>query len=175
MLRSYFNRIKGRYTTFLDVIFVLLLISIGAVPFTQSEVLAAETENQKSNSSQELKITDWSFYAAWDMSTMHNVTIENTSDVAYKDIKVSLDYYVSNNLTEPIRATMVLPVTVPAHSKNTYLKKGIPSLLVNPGRVNGMYILAEKIEVIQAAPETMVGANLQSSAKGANNYQFSMR
>ncbi len=175
MLRSYFNQIKERYTTFVAVILVLLLISIVALPSTQSGAMAAETENQKSNSSQELKITDWSFVAAWGMSTMHNVTIENTSDVTYKDIKVSLDYYVSNNLTKPIRATIVLPVTVPAHSKNTYLKKGIPGLLVNPGGVNGMYSLAEKIEVIQAAYETAVGANLQSSAKDASNYKLSMR
>ena len=80
-----------------------------------------------------IKITDWSFYAAWGMSTIRNVAIENTSDVAYKEIKVRVSYYLSYYPTEPNTAIVILPVTLAPHSNKTYLEKGVPSLIVNAG------------------------------------------
>jgi hypothetical protein len=71
-----------------------------------------------------IKITGWSFYAAWGMSTMHHVTIENTSDTAYKDVRVKVDYYLSYYPTKSSVAMLVLPITIPPHSKKTYLERG---------------------------------------------------
>jgi hypothetical protein len=74
-----------------------------------------------------IKITDWSFYVASWVAIIHHVTIENTSDIAYKNIKVRVSYYSSspsNYGTEIAHETGILPVTLPPHSKKTYLKGG---------------------------------------------------
>ncbi len=57
----------------------------------------------------------------------HHVTIETTSDIAYKDIKIRALYYSTtyeNYGTQISQETGVLPVTVPPHSEETYLKSG---------------------------------------------------
>ena len=72
-----------------------------------------------------IKITDWSFYVAWGgEAIIHHVTIENTSDVAYKNIIVRVRYYSLTYGTQVGGETGILPVLVPPHSKNTYLKAG---------------------------------------------------
>jgi hypothetical protein len=75
-----------------------------------------------------IKIPDWNVYAGWSCpAIIHNVTIENTSDIAYKDIKIRVKYYSTsweNYGTQISQETGVLPVTVPPHSKETYLKNG---------------------------------------------------
>jgi hypothetical protein len=76
-----------------------------------------------------IKVTDWSYFAALRVAMISNVTIENTSDIAYKDIEIKLNYYSTsyNNTGEQVSSTTaVLPITVPPHSKNTYLKGGMP-------------------------------------------------
>ena len=58
-----------------------------------------------------------------------NVTIENTADIAYKDIEIKLNYYSTSygSAGEQVSSTTaVLPITVPPRSKNTYLKGGMP-------------------------------------------------
>ncbi len=58
-----------------------------------------------------------------------NVTIENTADIAYKDIVIKLNYYSTSykNAGQQVSSTTaVLPITIPPHSKNTYLKGGMP-------------------------------------------------
>ncbi len=76
-----------------------------------------------------LKITDWSFYVAWGgEAIIHHVTIENTSDIVYKNIIVRVRYYsgsYSNTGTQVGGETGVLPVIVPPHSKKTYLEGGV--------------------------------------------------
>jgi hypothetical protein len=103
-----------------------------------------------------INITDYSFYAAWGMATMHNVTIENPTDVAYKGLKVKIDYYLSYYPTEPYSATVVIPVTLPPNSKNTYFRNGLPSLIVNPNGIYGMHLVAGKIEVLEAVPDSAI-------------------
>jgi len=72
-----------------------------------------------------LKITDWSFYVAWGgEAIIHHVTIENTSDVAYKNIVVRVRYYSRTYGTQVGGETGILPVLVPPHIKKTYLKGG---------------------------------------------------
>jgi len=98
-----------------------------------------------------IKITDWYLYVpvVSAVAIIHHVTIENTSDIAYKNIKVRVRYYStspSNYGTEISRETGVLPVTLPPHSKKTYLKGGFP-LGAGSG---GMY--ADNIEVLGSVP-----------------------
>jgi len=76
-----------------------------------------------------IKIPDWSVYATWSaVAIIHHVTIENTSDIPYKDIVVRVTY-TSNSAggagTVISQEVGVLPVTVPPKSKDTYLKAGV--------------------------------------------------
>ncbi len=76
-----------------------------------------------------IKVTDWSVYATWSaVAIIHSVTIENTSDVEYKDVKVRVCYSsmstggAGNIVSQEVG---VLPVTLPPKSKKTYLKSGV--------------------------------------------------
>jgi len=40
-----------------------------------------------------INITDWSFYAPFGVGIIKGVTIENTSDISYKDVTIRLRYY----------------------------------------------------------------------------------
>jgi hypothetical protein len=74
-----------------------------------------------------IKVTNWSFYTAFRTAIIHHVTIENTSDIAYKDVKVRIRYYStspSNYGTQVGWEIGILPVTLPPHSKQTYLREG---------------------------------------------------
>jgi len=76
-----------------------------------------------------IKVTDWSYFAAFRVAMISNVTIENTADIPYKNIEIKLNYYSTsyNNPGEQVSSTTgVLPITIPPRSKNTYLKSGMP-------------------------------------------------
>ena len=76
-----------------------------------------------------IKVSDWSVYATWSaVAIIHSVTIENTSDLEYKDVKVRVCYTsmspggAGNIVSQEVG---VLPVTLPPKSKKTYLKSGV--------------------------------------------------
>lgn len=75
-----------------------------------------------------IKVLDWSLYSAWGgVAIIHHVTIENTGDIAYKNIAVKVFYYsysYSDTGTLICQESGVLPITIPPNSKNTYLKNG---------------------------------------------------
>jgi hypothetical protein len=76
---------------------------------------------------QYIKITDWSFYVASRVAIIHHVTIENTSDIAYKNIEVRVRYYstsYSNYGTQVAGETGILHITLPPRSKQIYLEGG---------------------------------------------------
>ncbi len=76
---------------------------------------------------QYIKVTDWSFYVASRVAIIHHVTIENTGDIPYKDIEVRVRYYstsYSNYGTQVGGETGILHVTLPPHTKKTYLEGG---------------------------------------------------
>jgi hypothetical protein len=76
-----------------------------------------------------IKVTDWSYFVALRVAMISNVTIENTADIAYKDILIKLNYYSTSygSVGQQVSSTTaVLPITIPPHSKNTYLKGGMP-------------------------------------------------
>ena len=75
-----------------------------------------------------IKITDWSVYATWSaVAIIHHVTIENTSNIAYKNIKVRVSYSSTSPPQQGStisQETGILPITLPPNSKQTYLKGG---------------------------------------------------
>lgn len=75
-----------------------------------------------------IKVTDWNVYATWSaVAIIHHVTIENNSDIEYKDVKVRV-FYTSMSTggagTVVSQEVGVLPVTLPPRSSATYLSKG---------------------------------------------------
>jgi len=75
-----------------------------------------------------IKISDWSVYSTWGaVAIIHNVTIENTSDLTYTNVRVRVMYSsdLSTSVGGPVsQESGVLPVTLPPRSKATYLKAG---------------------------------------------------
>src|SRR3972149_1774583 len=75
-----------------------------------------------------IKVLDWSLYSVWSgVAIIHHVTIENTSDIAYKDIKVRVLYY-SNSITDKGKQInyhrLVFPNQVSPAAGKTYFKGG---------------------------------------------------
>jgi hypothetical protein len=97
-----------------------------------------------------IKITDWTIYSTWSaVAIIHHVTIENTSDIAYKDVKVRVRYYQTSAPragTQIAQETGVLPVTLPPHSKDTYLRNGSTLGMAS------MFMYPKGIEVLGAVP-----------------------
>lgn len=74
-----------------------------------------------------INVTDWAFSTAFKVAIIHHLTIENTSDVAYKDVKIRIRYYSTAPSTYGTMVGQqegVLPVTLPPRTKKTYLKDG---------------------------------------------------
>jgi hypothetical protein len=97
-----------------------------------------------------IKISDWTIYSTWSaVAIIHHVTIENTGDIPYKDVMVRVRYYQTSAPgagTQIAQETGVLPVTLPPHSKDTYLKNG--STL----GAASMSMYPKEIEVLGAVP-----------------------
>ena len=98
-----------------------------------------------------IKVIDWSFFSAARVGMLSSVVIENTADIAYKDIDVRLLIYTNSPpaVGQTITTnTAVLPITLPPKSKKKYLKGGMP---VGGGAVN--YRVSD-IQVLGATPIT---------------------
>lgn len=97
-----------------------------------------------------INISDFNVTSSWSaVAVIHHVTIENKSDITYKDIKVRVRYYDTSNPvygTQISQETGVLPVTLPPKSKGIYLKGG--STL---GAASS-FMYAHEIEVLGAVP-----------------------
>jgi hypothetical protein len=108
-------------TLFLLQFLFLTQASIADEPDYSANTMAAHPEWY-------IKVTDWSVYATWSaVAIIHHVTIENNSDIEYKDVKVRVSY--SSESTGGAGQIVsqevgVLPVTLPPRSKNTYLPSG---------------------------------------------------
>ncbi|MDA2921543.1 hypothetical protein MYX76_18960, partial [Desulfobacterota bacterium AH_259_B03_O07] len=69
-----------------------------------------------------LKVVDFSYYIAARVAIFSSFKIENTADIAYKDIKVKAYYYSTfpGSVGQIVSSTGGnLPITVPPHSKKT--------------------------------------------------------
>jgi hypothetical protein len=84
---------------------------------------------------------------------VYHVTIENTNEMAYKDIKVKVRYYSgsysSAGTTEIGESMCILHVTLPPHSKRTYLEKGVA---LQQGSACGLYLGAADMKILGAIP-----------------------
>jgi len=131
-------------------ILLALLFSISLITYAED---ASEDENPASYNSNQIthpewfiKITDWSYFAPARVAMLSSVKIENTADIAYKDIKVRLLFTSSSGpaVGQTIATTQgVLPVTVPPKNTDTYLKGGITMGAGNQGyRVSDIQVLS---------------------------------
>lgn len=132
-------------------ILTLFLLSTAAIGFAQESPQPEPnyTSNQVLHPEWFIKITDWSFFNAARVGMLSSVVIENTADIAYKDIQVVMSIYSTNPgaVGQTISTnTATLPVTVPPKSKAKYLKGGMP---VGGGSVNWQ---VSDIRVISATP-----------------------
>ena len=107
-------------------------------------------DSMRSNPEWYIKVTDWSVYGTWSaVAIIHSVTIENTSDVEYKDVKVRVCYTstspggAGNIVSQEVG---VLPVTLPPRSKKTYLKSGVT---IGAGST---FMNAVELQVLGATP-----------------------
>ncbi len=131
-------------------IFILLLLlpAAGFAQETPGPDPFSYDSNQVLHPEWYIKVTDWSFFTAARVAMLSSVVIENTAEIAYKDIKVRLLY---GSYSYPAAGTIatttgVLPITVPPKSKETYLKGGIPMGAGNQG-----YKVTD-IEILSATP-----------------------
>ena len=120
----------------------IILAALLIIPLTAGLARGEEylPDSMKTHPEWYIKIPDWSVYATWSaVAIIHGVTIENTSDITYKDIRVRVTYTTNTaggagNVVSQEEG--VLPVTVPPRSKDTYLKAGYPfgagSQFMNP-------------------------------------------
>ena len=130
----------------------LILISailIAGVISPTTYAVNYSADNMRAHPERYIKITDWSVYATWGaVAIIHHVTIENTSDVEYRDVKVRVCYssVTSGPGTIVSQEVGVLPVTLPPRSKQTYLKKGAT---IGAG---SQFMDAADIQVLGAVP-----------------------
>ena len=110
--------------------FVVAFFLALAICYTERDAYSQDAFDYNSNQVLHpewfIKVTDWSFYTAARVAILSSVTIENTSDVTYKDVQVKLLY---TSYPAPVAgiiatSTATLPVTLPPKSKATYLKGG---------------------------------------------------
>ncbi|MEQ9618955.1 MAG: hypothetical protein RIG61_07245 [Deltaproteobacteria bacterium] len=130
-------------------------ILIAALVFIPLTALKANAQNYLEGMMSEhpewyINVTDWSVYATWSaVAIIHHVTIENTSDITYKDVKVRV-CYTSNSPggagSIVSQEVGVLPVTLPPKTKATYLKSGVT---IGAG---SQFMNAVDIQVLGATP-----------------------
>ncbi|HKQ33145.1 MAG TPA: hypothetical protein VJV40_08070, partial [Thermodesulfobacteriota bacterium] len=98
---------------------ILFTITLaGTFSYAQNETDSSKfsyDSNQVLHPEWYIKITDWSFYTAARVAILSSVTIENTADVPYKDVRVNLIYTSYSAPAAGIIATStgMLPVTLP--------------------------------------------------------------
>lgn len=77
-----------------------------------------------------IKILDWNFYVGWGgVAIIHHVTIENTSQTEYRDIRIVVRYYSTSPGSYGVHVGNeigVLKISLPPKSRATYLGNGFP-------------------------------------------------
>ena len=121
--------------TFILAAFLLMTLAAG---FARGEEYLPGS--MKTHPEWYINISDWSVYATWGgVAIIQGLTIENTSDIAYTGVKVRVTY--TSNTAGGAGGVVnqesgVLPITLPPHSKDTYLRAGYPfgagSQFMNP-------------------------------------------
>ncbi|MEW6146160.1 MAG: hypothetical protein AB1598_14200 [Thermodesulfobacteriota bacterium] len=119
------------------IIAAMFILSLAAFRARGEEYLP---DSMKTHPEWYINISEWSVYATWGgVAIIQGLTIENTSDLAYTGVKVRVTYTsdTAGGAGGIInQETGVLPITLPPHSKDTYLEAGYPfgggSQFMNP-------------------------------------------
>ena len=112
-------KLTSRYS-----IYVILSLSFVIADTASSD----EIKYMEDHPASYIKVHDYSVYATWSaVAILHNVTIENTSDITYENIKVRIWYTSFDSPGNVVSQEVgIIPVTIPPHSKQNYLRAGIP-------------------------------------------------
>jgi len=107
--------------------FIILLIFFHTI-LSLANVNGSEIKHMEIHPSSYIKIHDFSVYATWSaVAILHNVTIENTSDITYENIKVRIWYTSFDSPGNVISQEVgIIPVTIHPRSKDKYLRARIP-------------------------------------------------
>ena len=103
----------------------------------------------KKNPQRYIEIENWGFYVAARVAIVHHLKIKNNASIAYKDIKIKVNYGSTNPSTYGNTISFeqaVLKITLPPDSTGEYLKSGYP---IGAGSVN---MTGKSIEVLSAVP-----------------------
>jgi hypothetical protein len=119
------------------IIGAMIILAFAAWPARGEEYLP---NSMKTHPEWYINVSEWSVYATWGgVAIIHDLTIENTSDLAYTGLKIRVTYTsdTAGGAGGVVnQETGVLPITLPPHSKDTYLKAGYPfgggSQFMNP-------------------------------------------
>jgi len=109
----------------------------------------AKIEDMKKNPQRYIEIEKWGFYVAARVAIVHHLKIKNNASIAYKDIKIKVNYGSTNPSTYGNTVSFeqaVLKITLPPNSTGEYLKSGYP---IGAGSVNAP---GKSIEVLSAVP-----------------------
>jgi len=109
--------------TFVFSLFLLIIVNYSAFSKESPTV-----QHMVDNPNSYIKIHDFAVYGTWSsVAILHNVVIENTSDVQYMNIRVRICY---SSISSPgyiiSQEEGVIPVILPPKSKERYLNAGIP-------------------------------------------------
>lgn len=127
---------------------IAISLFVGMTPYCIAEGGSENLEVQRPELF--IKIIDWNFYVGWGgVAIIHHVTIENTSQVEYRDIKVVVRYYSTSPGSYGVHVgneVGVLKISIPPKSRATYLGEGFPIGAGSSGMKAGA------IEVVGAKP-----------------------
>lgn len=103
----------------------------------------------RENPTRYIDVLDWNFYVAARVAILYNVTLENKSPLEYRRLKIRVNYYSRNGAIvgkKVSQQTAVLNITLPPHSKKTYLKSGYPIGAGSPSfMVKNLEILSAEV------------------------------
>ena len=133
----------------MKVIIPILLIVVCLFSFSLS-VNGKEINNledMKKNPQNYIEIEKWGFYVAARVAIVHHLKIKNSSPLTYKRVKIKVNYGSTHPTTYGNTISFeeaVLPIELPPHSTNTYLKSGYP---IGAGSFN---LIGKSSEVLSA-------------------------
>jgi len=138
------NKNKLILTCFLVILSSIFILLPGEVSSQEANI-----EDMKKNPQRYIEIEKWGFYVAARVAIVHHLKIKNNASIAYKDIKIKVNYGSTNPSTYGNTVSFekaVLKITLPPNSTGEYLKSGYP---IGAGSVNTP---GKSIEVLSAVP-----------------------
>lgn len=135
---------KLKLTCYLVILSSIFILLSGEVSSQEANI-----EDMKKNPQRYIEIENWGFYVAARVAIVHHLKIKNNASIAYKDIKIKVNYGSTNPSTYGNTISFeqaVLKITLPPNSTGEYLKSGYP---IGAGSMN---MTGKSIEVLSAVP-----------------------